>query len=481
MIESMIDRREGAEGLDEFDFLEAEGIWYASLPDLDDLVDPNPDLGDSPFDLDPPGLRGLECSELAAWRERLATADLPDQEAALIDLLRELEDLKSTSAAIQARAAVRFKALRVQAEADAGVPATKRGVGIGAEVALARRESPYRGGRLLGLAHALVHELPHTLDNLAKGVVNEWRATLVARETACLEITERLTIDEWLATHLAQNPGVGDARLVGELRRQVIAADQHAFLRRMMKAAESRSVTIRALPDGMVRISATLPVREGVAAYAAVKKAADQAPTLSGRGAAMADIVVERLTGRPADDPAPVALTVVITDQSLFNVSSEPAHVDGYGPAPAAWVRDILARTTDAGQKVAFRRLFTGPGRTVKLETAQRFMTPGLRRLIAIRDQSCRTPWCSAPIRQHDHVRGHADGGPTSLLNSQGLCEACNYAKQAPGWSATVHEDPDGRHRVTTVTPTGHRYESGPPSGPGDPCVLAQEEGREND
>jgi hypothetical protein len=64
-----------------------------------------------------------------------------------------------------------------------------------------------------------------------------------------------------------------------------------------------------------------------------------------------------------------------------------------------------------------------------------------LRDVLVARDQVCRTPWCDAPIRQVDHVRPDRDDGPTCDTNGQGLGEACNYAKEAPGWSATTVYD----------------------------------------
>ena len=62
-------------------------------------------------------------------------------------------------------------------------------------MALARRESPHRGSRLVGLAQALVHEMPATMAALRAGEISEWRATLVARETACLTREDRQVAD----------------------------------------------------------------------------------------------------------------------------------------------------------------------------------------------------------------------------------------------------------------------------------------------
>jgi hypothetical protein len=70
----------------------------------------------------------------------------------------------------------------------------------------------------------------------------------------------------------------------------------------------------------------------------------------------------------------------------------------------------------------------------------------------------CRSPGCGAPIRHTDHVGPRSRGGPTTADNGQGLCEHCNYVKEADGWSARVAPGP--RHTVETTTPTGHLYTS---------------------
>ena len=93
------------------------------------------------------------------------------------------------------------------------------------------------------------------------------------------------------------------------------------------------------------------------------------------------------------------------------------------------------------------------------MESRARDFPPLLRRFLILRDEVCRTPWCDAPIRHADHVVAHADGGPTNSINGQGLCEACNYVKETPGW--TSRAGPDGA--VTTTTPTRHAYCSSEP------------------
>ena len=110
---------------------------------------------------------------------------------ALVEEISRLERVKSAAAAGQARAAAALDELRRAAEAAAGVPRARQGRGVASEVALARRDSPARGGRHLGFAKALVHEMPHTLAALECGALSEWRATLIVRESACLDVEDR--------------------------------------------------------------------------------------------------------------------------------------------------------------------------------------------------------------------------------------------------------------------------------------------------
>src|SRR5687767_6946578 len=80
----------------------------------------------------------------------------PLTDAERIDRLAALEDLKAAASAAQALLAAELDTSRRAAEEARGVPASEQGRGVSAEVALARRESPHAGGRLLGLAKALM-------------------------------------------------------------------------------------------------------------------------------------------------------------------------------------------------------------------------------------------------------------------------------------------------------------------------------------
>jgi hypothetical protein len=75
-----------------------------------------------------------------------------------------------------------------------------------------------------------------------------------------------------------------------------------------------------------------------------------------------------------------------------------------------------------------------------------------------------RTSRAQGDHRSLDHIHNHADGGPTTATNGQGLCERHNYTRQLPGWqTALVNETP---HTVTITTPTAHTYQSTAPPTP---------------
>ncbi|HEY6931885.1 MAG TPA: HNH endonuclease [Marmoricola sp.] len=438
------------------------------------------------FDVDAAPLPGASGTGLSAADVRALAHDLVAgarrsdhslTDAEKVDLLAALEELKSAAAATQAHLTAAFEESQLAEQEAAGVPASRRGRGIGHQVALARRESPRRGGQHLGLAKALM-EMPCTLRALERGLLSEWRATLVVRESACLSLEDRMRLDAELAADSGRLEGWGDGRIVAQAKRIAARLDPASMVARARRAAAERHVSIRPAPDTMAWVGALLPVAEGVAVYASLKAAADTARAagdVRGKGQVMADTLVQRVTGRSADEPVPVTVDLVMTDRALLRGDNEPAHLPGYGTVPAQWARDLVeaaVATTGrsaAGVQAWCRRLFTAPGtgKLISMESRARRFPAGLATFVDLRDQTCRTPWCDAPIAHRDHPWSWAGGGPTTAQNAQGLCEACNHAKQAPGWRARTVAGP--RHTVETVTPTGHHYRSTAPPPPGTP------------
>ncbi|WP_237572603.1 DUF222 domain-containing protein [Mycolicibacterium lacusdiani] len=390
-------------------------------------------------------------------------------EAGLIDRITELERLKSAAAAAQARMTAALDVMRRSAEADAGIPLRKRGQGLASEVGLARRESPKQGGRHLGFARALVHEMPHTLAALESGMLSEWRATLLVKESACLEVEDRRTLDAEMCADPETLVGKGDKRITADAMAIAYRLDPHAVVERARQAEKDRCVSVRPAADAMAWVSILLPVAQGVSVYAALKHAADTTSDGRSRGQVMADTAVERITGRPADTPIPVTVDLVITDETLLGGDTEPARIPGYGPIPAAVARHLISGAVgDDRSRATLRRLYRHPktGTLVTMESRARRFPKALAAFIALRDDTCRTPYCNAPIRHTDHAQPKARAGPTTALNGNGMCEACNYAKEAPRWRDRTSKEFDC-HTTEVTTPTGATYTGKAPPLPG--------------
>lgn len=421
-------------------------------------------------------------ADLRRALQRLAPAD---DEAGQVEQIRALEEIKSAAAAAQAAVTAAFCKSQQHLQCEAGVPAQRADRGVAAQVGLAKRTSPFHARRYTGWAKILTGELPATFAALQRGEIPEWRAMLVARETAWLSREDRAQVDAELAPQLER---LGDKRTVAEAKKIAYRLDPDGYVDRLAQAEKERRVTLRPEPDVMCRLSALLPVAQGVAGYAALCHEADArraAGDSRSRGQLMADILTERLTGQSAAGGVPIEVNLVMPADSLLSPAAavahdrrspsraagqpvsvgggEPAHLDGYGPVPTAVVRGWLL---DPGRTAPtwLRRLYARPrtGDLVAMDSRRRLFTAGQRTFLRLRDQACRTPWCEAPIRHFDHVVPSAHGGPTSTSNGQGTCEACNYAKQAPGWRA--RPGPGGVIRLTT--PTGHQYQSRPPELP---------------
>lgn len=439
-------------------------------------------------------------SSLPTALQLVATAHICPDGAGMIDQLRLLEDLKSAAAALQARIAVAFDRSQRREQAASGIAAADLGAGVAAQIALARRESPARGGRLLGMAKALI-EMPHAAEALAGGSLNEWRTILAVRETAHLSADDRRAVDAEFGPDYGSLAGTGDRSLVAAIRAAAYRRDPRSVARlagySIVPAEWAREAVLNGAFSGS---PVTTPTTHHTLAPAIPPEA--PRPRINPRAASGILPGLEHLP----DPPPPL-------DQGP--VPGQPAPSQ---PALAVWIR----------------RLYVAPetGELVAMDSKARLFPPGLKRFLQVRDQLCRTPYCDAPIRHYDHVVPWREDKNTSGANGQGLCEACNQAKESAGWSALTvpgtghHIDsrntqarkhaaetrhaagnnhaaanshitdtshaaassrpadtlpaPATRHAVDTRTPTGHTYRSVAPALPGTfrgPIPLPEESG----
>ncbi|WP_439033091.1 DUF222 domain-containing protein [Gordonia terrae] len=390
-------------------------------------------------------------------------------EAGSLHRLTLLEEIKSACTSAQVRETVNLDQLRSADEAVRNVPQRKRGRGLAAEVGLARKVSPRKGSQYLGVARALAHEMPHTMAALTAGVLTEWRATILVRKTAYLTRESREEVDRRMCADRHLLVGVSDREVEAKAKGFAYELEPEAVVRRKAKAEGDRRVSIRPAPDLMTQLSALLPLTDGVAVYAALKKHADSVCGSDDRTHAqvMTDTLVERVTGRSVAEPTPIAVNLVLSDRSLLGVDDSAANVPGFGPIPSTVARLLIADSVVPGGDTAstLRRLYARPadGALVAMESRSRGFPPALARYIRLRDQRCRTPYCGAPIAEIDHATAHRRSGPTSAENADGICVIHNRAKEADGWHYNA-KVVDGVHVIHVITPTGGRHISVAPA-----------------
>ncbi|MFE7505939.1 HNH endonuclease [Promicromonospora sp. NPDC057488] len=399
-------------------------------------------------------------------------------QAEWVDLLGELEAVKNAITATQARLTVALDEATRAVEARQSIRAERRGRGVSNQVGAALRVSPHAGAGFVSTSRVWVTQMPCTFAALQAGVLSQWRATLLVRETSHLSVEHRALIDEEICgpAHLAELARMSTRRLVARIKELAAQLDVHACVKRNAKAVTERRVSIRPAPDLMVYLTALVPMAQGVQAYAQLKTTADAAKASGderGVGQIMADTLIERVTTREpgqAND-VPVTINLLVSDDTLLAGGNQPAVVvegapAGAGVVPAPVARNLAAHAIET-DTAWLRSIYVNPhGRLLATTSTSRFHPHGLSSLLRAREQGiCATTWCDAPVRHTDHVTPHVEGGPTSLDNGQGLCARCNHAKQAPGWSQKTTQF-NGLHAVETITPTGHTYVSVAPTPP---------------
>ena len=390
---------------------------------------------------------------------------LPGTPGECVAALEELEALKAHLAARQARITAHLDDLQADASDHS----------VGAQVALARHESPHRGTRLRAMACTLVDELPHVLAALEDGLINERRAEILTAEAEHLPITTRSAYDTALADLLGAGTPLGDRALRLAAQRIAMRLDEQSVLKRRERAHRNRHVTAQRRDDGTTQISATLSEVHAAAIMQSLHTRAAAEKNLDGEersfSQVVADLFVARLTGQATAVATPIAINLVVSAETLLGDSDEPAELvpmtgGAGGPIPASVARKLVTCAPEQGTRV--RRLFTDTEHLVAMESTSRTFDGLLRQFVTLRDRTCRTPWCNAAIRQHDHITPDHAGGPTSASNGQGLCGACNQLKEEPGWHhQALHRDDLDPHEVQITSPAGQTTHTRAPDPPG--------------
>ena len=425
--------------------------------------------------IEPPADPLVAC--LDEFLDKLATAvteSLPTSDTVRIDRIARLEKLRAVTAALQAAESVRFAQSQVAEQLAVDVHPDAIGRGIAEQIGLACRISPMVAARRLNTARALWFELPETYAQFTAGQLSERVAETVVAETRHLAPEARREVDAQLQAAGVVRMGFKAAAAC--VRNAAYEADREGYVQRGRTERKHRRVGLRPALDTMAVLTGYLPVEQAIGCYAALRQHADTAlATGDGRtrDQIMADTLVERLTGQASATDVNVELQLMMPLESLLNPDDQRAAViPGYGPLPAGLAWEIM--TSSRGRKW-WRRLFTAPsavkgrsGPIVGGDPSRRFFDGSLAKLIRLRDQTCRDPFCDAPIRHIDHITRHADGGPTTYTNGRGACARGNQVREMPGWRIQLTDCGfhGGPHQIIITTPTGHHYLSRAPDPP---------------
>ena len=319
------------------------------------------------------------------------------------------------------------------------------------------------------VARVIIESLPACRSAMAAGTMNYRQAWIVAEAVAIAGLGQvgLAAVDARVASRIA---GQGWAAFRRTLRAAVLAANPELVLAEHAASMKHRWVDKLDFHDTvMSQLQITMSAIDaqtvwlGLEATALQLQAAAKTAGLVDEGldAYRSDALVVWANNALADPKAPRRhgrrqQVQFLTDlPSLLGLADNPSELLGYGPIPAALVRDRSA-TAD------WVRLIAEPVTGYLLDYGSVVYRPPaeLADFVMARDRRCRFPGCNAraTICDIDH-NIPAPKGDTSASNCCCLCRRHHRLKTFAGW--TVQLKPDGSCLWTS--PGGRQFVSDPP------------------
>ncbi|MCU1565622.1 MAG: endonuclease family protein, partial [Pseudarthrobacter sp.] len=158
--------------------------------------------------------------------------------------------------------------------------------------------------------------------------------------------------------------------------------------------------------------------------------------------------------------PVPRAdVLVTVPVLALFDITDEPANLDGYGPIPASMARKLLANGASS-----FYRVLVDPrdGAPLEIGRTNYRLTKAMKKALQLRDGKCTFPGCNNPSldNETDHLQAWQHGGNTGISNLAQLCPKHHHLKHNSRWTPTpaTSTEPPG-----WTSPTGRHYKAEQP------------------
>lgn len=239
----------------------------------------------------------LSAGGVDAVVDRLVVLDETLTDADRTALLASLQRLERAAQAAQLRVMLALDEDRHDQREQASGRASDRGSsapGVAAQVGAALGCSASAAGFRLGLARVADRELPRLAGLHRRGLVSVDHVRAVAAATIGVGRDDRLTVDEEVAPHAA---GWTVRELEARARAIAYELDPGAATAAHDRVVADRHVSGRPVPGGMMRLSALLPLVEGVACLASLGRGA-QAAKAAGDARSVsqlrADLLVQR-------------------------------------------------------------------------------------------------------------------------------------------------------------------------------------------
>ncbi|WP_181780407.1 DUF222 domain-containing protein [Pseudonocardia pini] len=265
---------------------------------------------------------------------------------------------------------------------------------------------PARVEELVALRNRIDAEIAESVRAFARREVEARLGQIAAEQDTVQQVDRRLAAHDL--------PSLGPRRIADLARTIVVEVAPEKFAERARAARRDRHVTIGPAGDGMAVLRAYLPAEQGIACYAALRKAVTEhwvspEPVTRTRGQVMADTLVERLTGAAVAAPVVgVEVQVLVPIEALVSADGPlPVELPGFGPVPA----ELLV----GPGRTAWRRLITEDGVVIGADSRRRTFTGVLADVVRSRD---RGRW--------------TDGGRTTPANGAGKCAFHDLVREIP-------------------------------------------------
>ena len=339
-----------------------------------------------------------------------------------------------------------------------------------AEVAMVTRVSARTMAARIAESELIVHQFPHTLEELAAGSIGAGHVRVIVEHGLPLADDEVRALYETIVLKQATQTTPGRLRRLAELTAARLGTE--TFQERHERAAAGRTVRIGKLPDGMSELILVLPTILAAGVWDRLTK---QARTLFRAGDVRSfdqlrvDLATELLLSGDLDDAdgSPHALAkgitaevaIVIPALTLLGDSDEPATLAGQGPIGIVEAKLLAAKAP------SMVRILTHPASQLVLSVDTYRPSEKLRRFLRIRDGRCRFPGCTSPPNRCDldHTIAAEVGGPTTVDNLAHLCRGDHTLKHHGGWTVKQVEpgvlewtSPNGYTHTDRPDPTVH-------------------------